>query len=89
MPFDPTNRGALFANDKKGNPARPDYTGDCNVDGVEYRLSAWKKQSKGGMGYLSISFQKKEGQAPKPAPKQQVTEDNWGTADLNDELPPF
>lgn len=81
------NRGVLFANDKKGNEKRPDYTGDCNVDGVEFRLSAWKKQSKGGMGYLSISFQKKEGQAPKPA--QKVTEDNWGTADLNDELPPF
>jgi len=86
MPFDPTNRGALFANDKKGNPARPDYTGDANIDGVEYRLSAWSKQSKGGLGYLSLSFQLKDAQRPapskpaaKPAPEPFV----------DDELPPF
>jgi hypothetical protein len=86
MPFDPTNRGALFKNDKKGNPARPDYTGDCNVEGVEYRLSAWTKQSKGGLGYLSLSFQRKDGQKPPAAAMPKVAN---GESFVDDELPPF
>ena len=70
--WDNTNRGVLFPNDKKGNEARPDYTGDINVEGVEYRLSAWNKRSKTGNSFLSISIQKKDGQqrpAQKPAAK--------------------
>jgi uncharacterized protein (DUF736 family) len=60
--WDNTNRGVLFPNDKKGNEARPDHTGDLNVDGVEYRLSAWIKRSKKGDEFLSLSVQKKDGQ---------------------------
>ena len=80
--WDNTNRGVLFPNDKKGNEARPDYTGDINVEGVEYRLSAWNKRSKTGSSFLSISIQKKDGQqqrsAPKPAakPVEQFTDDD-------------
>lgn len=88
MNYDNTNRGVLFPNDKKGNEKRPDLTGDLNVDGVEYKLSAWKKSSKAGNNFLSISVQLKEGQkAPsKPAPAGGLTEDNWAIADLNDPL---
>ena len=90
MNFDNTNRGVLFPNDKKGNEKRPDFTGDLNVDGVEYRLSAWKKASKQGNNFLSISIQLKEGQkAPPPKntmPAGTLTEDNWAKADLNDPL---
>ena len=82
MKYDNTNRGALFPNDKKGNEKRPDMTGDINVEGVEYRVSAWKKSSKAGNNFLSISVQRKEGQ--KPAPKGAVTEQNWGTANFDD-----
>ena len=66
MNFDNTNRGVLFPNDKKGNEKRPDFTGDLNVGGVEYRLSAWKKASKQGNNFLSISVQLKEGQKIPP-----------------------
>ena len=88
MNYDNTNRGVLFPNDKKGNEKRPDFTGDLNVGGVEYKLSAWKKASKAGNNFLSISVQLKEGQkvAPKPAPAGGLTEDNWANADLNDPL---
>jgi uncharacterized protein (DUF736 family) len=85
MPFDNTNRGALFVNDKQGNSARPDYRGDCNVDGVEYRVSGWKKQSKAGSTYLSLSFQKKDGQQAKPAPKAAAPADDF----QDDEALPF
>ena len=83
------NRGALFPNDKKGNEKRPDFTGDLNVGGVEYRLSAWKKASKQGNNCLSISVQLKEGQkipAKNEMPAGTLTEDNWAKADLNDPL---
>lgn len=83
------NRGVLFPNDKKGNEKRPDFTGDLNVDGVEYRLSAWKKASKQGNNFLSISVQLKEGQkipAKNEMPAGTLTEDNWAKADLNDPL---
>lgn len=48
--------GALFKNDKKGNEKRPDYTGKAMVDGEEYRLAAWIKESRGGQKFLSLSF---------------------------------
>ena len=88
MNYDNTNRGVLLANDKKGNEKRPDFTGDLNVGGVEYKLSAWKKASKAGNNFLSISVQLKEGQKapPKPAPAAGLTEENWASADLNDPL---
>ena len=89
MNFDNTNRGVLFPNDKKGNEKRPDFTGDLNVGGVEYRLSAWKKASKRGNNFLSISVQLKEGQkipAKNEMPAGTLTEDNWAKADLNDPL---
>lgn len=87
MKYDNTNRGVLFPNDKKGNEKRPDMTGDINVEGVEYRLSAWKKSSKAGNNFLSISVQRKEGQKPSSATKGAnggVTEENWGTANFDD-----
>ena len=89
MNFDNTNRGVLFPNDKKGNEKRPDFTGDLNVGGVEYRLSAWKKASKQGNNFLSISVQLKEGQkipAKNEMPAGTLTEDHWAKADLNDPL---
>ncbi len=88
MNYDNTNRGVLFPNDKKGNEKRPDFTGDLNVGGTEYKLSAWKKSSKAGNNFLSISVQLKEGQQrpQKPAPAAGLTEDNWAKADLNDPL---
>ena len=89
MNFDNTNLGVLFPNDKKGNEKRPDFTGDINVGGTEYRLSAWKKASKQGNNFLSISVQLKEGQkipAKNEMPAGTLTEDNWAKADLNDPL---
>jgi len=61
------NSGNLFANDKGENPARPDFTGEANVDGIVYRVSLWKKTAKTGKTYLSLSFQKKD--APRSAPQ--------------------
>jgi hypothetical protein len=68
--YDNNNQGALFKNDKEGNPKWPDYTGQCEVDGIEYWLSCWVKESKGGKKYMSLSFTPKDKEREeKPAPQ--------------------
>lgn len=72
--FDPTNRGALFKNDRKTKDTQPGYTGSLNVDGVEYFLDAWVKEGKSGK-FFSVSVKRKDKQgdapsrAPAPAPR--------------------
>ena len=62
MEFDPTNRGSLFKNEKKESDKHPDMNGTLNVNGKEYWISGWKKTSKAGTGYISISIRQKEEQ---------------------------
>ena len=63
--YDNTNTFALFKQtDKEGNEKRPDYTGSITLEGgKELRLSAWIRESKSGLKYLS-------GQASEPLNKQ-------------------
>lgn len=65
MAYDNTNRGALFDNDRKEKDSHPDMTGSINVDGVEYFLDAWEKESKGGKRFLSVSVKRKNNQGGK------------------------
>jgi hypothetical protein len=54
------NRGSLFKNDKKTEDRHPDMSGSINIDGTEYWISGWKKQSKAGTGFISLSVRLKE-----------------------------
>lgn len=54
--FDNTNRGILFGNDRKEKDTQPDYRGKLNVEGKEYWISGWDKQTKAGPG-ISLSIQ--------------------------------
>lgn len=58
--YDNNNTGAIFKNDKGENDRRPDLTGTAEVDGVEYRVSAWKKVSRNGKAFFSLRFENKE-----------------------------
>lgn len=76
--YDNTNRGALFRNEDKRGDSHPDYKGSINVNGVEFWLSAWLKESKKGTKYMSLSVQPKEQRQPRqqsrdtrPAPPPQ------------------
>ena len=62
--YDNTNSGALFKNNtKEEGDNRPDMTGGVDVEGKEYRVSAWSNTSKNGMKYLSLKVsEKQEGQ---------------------------
>ena len=77
--YDNNLRGVLFMNDKGDKPSRPDMTGSCEIDGVEYKISAWNKTSAKGTNFMSLSLQLKDAQpngAAKPQPQQQVTLDD-------------
>ena len=63
MEYDNNNTGVLFRNLKKDpndpEDRKPDYTGQGEINGTEYWLSAWKRTSKAGAGFQSIKFQLK------------------------------
>ena len=67
--YDNTNTGSLFKNDKGDNEKRPDYKGSVNVEGVDYWLSAWIRESgpnskTPGQKFMSLKLEAKEGQKP-------------------------
>lgn len=66
MAYDNTNRGALFKNAEKKTDKHPDYSGNLNVDGVEFFLDAWIKKAESGRTFMSVSVKVKEKQATKP-----------------------
>lgn len=51
------NSGSLFRNDKKLTEKQPDYNGTVKVEGKDYKLAAWIKESKSGQKYFSLSLQ--------------------------------
>lgn len=64
--YDNTNTFVLFKNDKGDNPKRPDYAGTANVDGIEFRVSGWIRESAKGK-FISGSVQLKEEKREKTA----------------------
>jgi hypothetical protein len=55
MPFEVREcEGSLFANDRKDKSSQPDYSGRLRINGVVYRLVAWKREAKNGTTYLSL-----------------------------------
>lgn len=43
--YDETNTITLWKNDQQGNEKRPVLTGKVNIEGVEYKVSLWKRNS--------------------------------------------
>ena len=68
MEYDNTNRGALFKNENPKSDRSPPYSGQLNVNGVEYWLSAWVETSQQGKRYFSVSVQPKQ-PAPEHTPR--------------------
>jgi hypothetical protein len=49
------NSGALYRN-KKEKQTQPDYSGNCTLDGKQYRIAGWLNKSKSGNNYLRLLF---------------------------------
>jgi hypothetical protein len=64
MAFDNTNRGTLGKNNRKTKDTQPEYSGSLNVNGVEYWLNGWIKESETGK-FFSLTVQPKEEAARK------------------------
>lgn len=58
--YDNEKRGALFQNEKRDKANSPNYTGSITINGEEFWLSAWVKESKAGKRFLSLSASPKE-----------------------------
>lgn len=73
--------GILFVNDRKDEPAQPDYTG--MIDNTNLRVSAWR-ESKDGKSYLSYKVKEKQDtpQSSVPESPQQETRQ-----ELDDDVP--
>lgn len=70
------NSGSLFKNDEKESKKHPDYKGQAKIEGIEYWLSAWVKESKSGKKFLSLSIQPKDERKPNPKPSNDEPKDD-------------
>lgn len=52
--------GSIFENDKKTEESQPDFRGSCLINGVEFWLSAWRRESRDGKKYIGLQFTLKE-----------------------------
>ena len=71
--------GSLFKNSEKtaANPNWADYQGKLMVDGKLYYLSAWLKESAGGVKFMSLATKPVETQAAAvPAGPSEVDSDD-------------
>ena len=69
--YDNNNSGVLFRNNKKDvndpEDKKPEYTGQAEINGVEYWISAWKRVGKNsGTPFQSIKFEPKEQKNTEP-----------------------
>lgn len=58
--YDNTDRGVLFRENEKKSEKHPDYTGEINVGGHDFRLAGWIKESKAGNKFLSLAVSEKQ-----------------------------
>lgn len=80
MEYDNTNRGMLGKNKNKTADNSPDYSGSINIDGTDYWLSGWLKESKkDGSKFFSLSVKPKD---DKPSKKKQQADEPFHNDDV-------
>lgn len=88
--YDNTNRGVLFSNRDKEQPNHPDFKGNINIDGKEYWLSCWTKNTKNGDPMFSLSVKAKDPTKTVASALKQVRQGGHAPSsvdDFNDEIP--
>lgn len=70
MEYDNTNKGVIFKNDQKGNEKAPIYKGKINVEGKDYEISLWVRESEKAGKFFSASIQQKQEQQANPISKE-------------------
>ncbi len=78
------NTGAIFKNDKKTAENQPDYRGNMTVDGQQWEISLWVRESAAGLKYFSAAIKEPYVKPTEAAPVQKQQQD--ATA-ADDDLP--
>jgi uncharacterized protein (DUF736 family) len=82
------NSGSLFQNKEKRSENFPDYSGSVRIEGADWWISGWRKTSKDGKPYLSLSVKRKDGTADRPAQEfKAAVKQSFPDAQLDDEVP--
>jgi hypothetical protein len=84
MAYDNTNRWTLNKNDRKEKETHPDYKGKINVDGVDYWLDGWIKDSANGK-FISGSIKPVEARGDPQIAEYAAS--RKAPADLDDDVP--
>ena len=87
--YDNEMRGVLFANKERTKDSQPQAKGSCQVDGVEYWISAWTNEAKSGQKYQSLSFQRKDEVHAKGVAQAKAAMEPEGFSDLEEDSIPF
>ena len=89
MSYDNTNRGILSRNDRKEKAEHPDMKGSVNIDGVEYWVSAWKRDedAKPNSPVLRFAFKPKDEQRKTPGKQSEEFQAPKPSADFDDAIP--
>ena len=83
--YDDSDRGAIWKNDRKERDKQPDFTGDAKVDGIDYRVSGWKREpgANPATPALRLSFRRKQPEVSTPA----VQASQAPPTDFDDDIP--
>ena len=83
MQYDNTNRGAVWKNQKMREGKRdPHFTGNINVDGVDYFISVWKSDRDGQNQPVLTMSVRKDDRDSQPTYQPQAK-----PVDVNSEIP--
>jgi hypothetical protein len=83
--FDNEMRFVLFdQKDTAGN--KPQYKGECTINGETYKLAGWRKTSKGGKPYISGTIETEDA-AEKYREAAQPVREGQETEMPSDEMP--
>ena len=78
MAYDNNMKGTLGKNKRKEKDTHPDYTGSCEIEGVQYWISGWLKENGStGEKFFSLAFKEKDAApARAPRPTNNIEEDD-------------
>ena len=66
MAYDNTNTGALFKAKERATDKHPEYSGTINIEGREYWLAGWIKESPKVGKFFSLAVKPKDAKPDKP-----------------------
>lgn len=80
--------GSLFVNDRREKDSQPNAKGTALIGGIQYWVSAWTNETKGGQKYQSLKFERKDDRNQSASRDAADSRERAQSYD-DDSLPPF